>query len=50
MRLRRLTGLERGKVESELADLLVKISDYKEILASNERILNIIKEEMLEIN
>ncbi len=49
MRLRRLTGLERGKVESELADLLVKISDYKEILASNERILNIIKEEMLEI-
>ncbi len=49
MRLRRLTGLERGKVESELADLLIKITDYKEILASNERVLNIIKEEMLEI-
>ena len=49
MRLRRLTGLERGKIESELADLLVKIADYKDILASEERILNIIKEEMLEI-
>ena len=49
MRLRRLTGLERGKVESELADLLVKIADYKDILASNQRVLDIIKEEMLEI-
>ena len=49
MRLRRLTGLERGKIESELADLLVKIADYKDILASEERILNIIKEEMLDI-
>jgi len=49
MRLRRLTGLERGKIESELNDLLVKIADYKEILASEERVLNIIKEEMLEV-
>ena len=49
MRLRRLTGLERGKVEAELNDLLVKIADYKSILASEERVLSIIKEEMLEI-
>lgn len=49
MRLRRLTGLERGKVESELQDLLVKIADYKAILASEQRVLDIIKEEMTEI-
>ena len=49
MRLRRLTGLERGKIESELNDLLVKIADYKEILASEQRVLDIIKEEMLEV-
>ena len=49
MRLRRLTGLERSKVENELADLMIKITDYKDILASTERVLNIIKEEMLEI-
>ncbi len=49
MRLRRLTGLERSKVENELNDLLVKIADYKAILASEQRVLDIIKEEMLEI-
>lgn len=49
MRLRRLTGLERNKIENELNDLMLKIADYKEILASEERVLNIIKEEMLEI-
>lgn len=49
MRLRRLTGLERGKVEAELNDLLVKIADYKDILANGQRVLDIIKEEMLEI-
>ena len=49
MRLRRLTGLERGKVEAELSDLLVKIADYKDILANGQRVLDIIKEEMLEI-
>lgn len=49
MRLRRLTGLERGKVENELNDLLIKIADYKAILASEQRVLDIIKEEMLEI-
>ena len=49
MRLKRLTGLERGKIESELADLLKEIDELKSILASNEKIMNIIKEEMLEI-
>ena len=49
MRLRRLTGLERGKIEAELNDLLVKIADYKDILANGQRVLDIIKNEMLEI-
>ncbi len=49
MRLRRLTGLERGKVIAELEELQIKIADYKDILASEARVLNIIKEEMLEI-
>ena len=49
MRLRRLTGLERDKIEAELKELLIKIDDYRAILASEERVLGIIKEEMLEI-
>ncbi len=49
MKLRRLTGLERAKIEAELADLLEKIKYYKEILASEQKVLNIIKEELLEI-
>ena len=49
MRLRRLTGLEREKIENELAELLEKIAVYKAILASEERVLAIIKEELLEI-
>ena len=49
MRLRRLTGLERDKIEAELAELHAKIDEYRSILASEEKVLNIIKEEMLEI-
>ena len=49
MKLRRLTGLERDKIENELAELLKLIQELKEILASGERILNIIKTELLEI-
>ena len=49
LRLRRLTGLERDKIVEELNDLLAKIEDYKAILASNERVLNIIKEELIDI-
>ena len=49
MRLRRLTGLERDKIESELADLLKEIEELRLILASEEKVLNIIKDEMTEI-
>lgn len=49
MKLRRLTGLERDKVEQELNELLEKIKYYKEILSSEEKVLRIIKEELLEI-
>ena len=49
MRLRRLTGLERDKIEEELNELLKLIDELRGILASEEKILNIIKEELLEI-
>ena len=49
MRLRRLTGLERDKIENELNNLLEEIAELKSILASNDKVMNIIKEEMLEI-
>ena len=49
MRLRRLTGLERDKIEEELNELLKLIEELRSILASEEKVLNIIKEELLEI-
>ena len=49
MRLVRLTGLEREKIESEYQDLLKAIADYKEILASKDCINQIIYEELMEI-
>ena len=49
MRLRRLTGLERDKIINELDSLLKEIEELKSILASEQKVLNIIKEEMLEI-
>ena len=49
MRLRRLTGLEREKIENELADLLKTIEELKAILASEAKILEVIKNELLEI-
>ncbi|MBQ9023641.1 MAG: DNA gyrase subunit A [Bacilli bacterium] len=49
MKLRRLTGLEREKVENELKELLARIAELKAILASEERILGIIKTELQEI-
>jgi len=49
MKLRRLTGLERHKIEEELENLLKFIEECKAILASEERILDIIKKELLEI-
>lgn len=49
MRLRRLTGLERGKIEEEYGELIKEINRLKEILGSEELIYGIIKEELLEI-
>lgn len=49
MRLVRLTGLERDKVEDEYQELVAKIADFKDILAKPERIDAIIYQELLEI-
>ncbi|MGH2316109.1 DNA gyrase subunit A [Planococcus sp. SE5232] len=49
MRLQRLTGLERDKIEEEYLGLVILIDDLREILANEYRILEIIQEEMLEI-
>jgi DNA gyrase subunit A len=49
MRLQRLTGLEINKIESEAADLIVKIDDFKDIIRSHERKTEIIKSELIMI-
>ena len=49
MKLRRLTGLEREKIEEELNALRIEIERLRGILADNNKVLNIIKEEMTEI-
>ncbi|CNA45295.1 DNA gyrase subunit A [Streptococcus pneumoniae] len=49
MRLRRLTGLERDKIQSEYDDLLALISDLADILAKPERVSQIIKDELDEV-
>ncbi len=49
LKLRRLTGLERDKIEEELEELLKRIEELTAILASEEKVLAIIKEELLEI-
>ena len=49
MKLRRLTGLEKGKILEELEELLKEIERLKAILASDEKVLNIIKEELIVI-
>ncbi len=49
MRLRRLTGLEREKIENEYNELLKLVAHLKDILSSDEKILGVIKEELLEI-
>ena len=48
MQLRRLTGLEQDKVKAEYDELLKKIAEYEDILASRQKILDIIKGELLE--
>ncbi len=49
MQFRRLTGLEREKIEKEYQDLLVRIADLQDILAHHERVTQIIKDELTEI-
>jgi DNA gyrase subunit A len=49
MQLRTLTGLERDKIENELAELMKLIGELEAILADEQKILNIIKQEMKEL-
>ncbi|MDF2548650.1 MAG: gyrase subunit [Anaerosolibacter sp.] len=49
MRLQRLTGLEREKIDAEYEELIMMINQYKEILANERLLLNIIKEELIEV-
>ncbi|MFK0525337.1 DNA gyrase subunit A [Paenibacillus illinoisensis] len=49
MRLQRLTGLERERIENEYNELMVKIAEYREILANEHLVLEIISEELQEI-
>ena len=49
MRLQRLTALERDKIDAEYSDLKEKIKYYKEVLGSEEKLLGIIKDEIIEI-
>ena len=49
MRLQRLTGLERDKIETEYAELQKQIAWYKQVLADENLVLGIIKDEILEI-
>lgn len=49
MRLKRLTGLEKSKIEEEIVELEKLVKELEEILASEEKILEVIKNEMLEI-
>ncbi|MEZ6007632.1 MAG: DNA gyrase subunit A [Planctomycetota bacterium] len=46
MRLQRLTGLQRQELEAEHADLVAKIADYRDILARDERVVAILREDM----
>lgn len=49
MRLQRLTGLEREKIETEYHDLIKRIAKLKDILADEEKVLEIIRNELLEV-
>ncbi|TMU83870.1 DNA gyrase subunit A [Bacillus sp. BHET2] len=49
MRLQRLTGLEREKIEDEYQELMKQIAELKAILADDEKVLEIIREELIEI-
>ncbi|PWA12072.1 DNA gyrase subunit A [Pueribacillus theae] len=49
MRLQRLTGLERDKIENEYKELVARIAELKAILADEEKVLDIIREELTEV-
>jgi DNA gyrase, A subunit len=49
MRLQRLTGLERKKIDEEYEGLLKNIAEYNEILSSESRLLNVIKDDLIRI-
>ena len=49
MQFRRLTGLEREKIENEYQDLLIKIADFQDILSNHARVLQIIRDELSEV-
>jgi DNA gyrase subunit A len=49
MQLGRLSGMERDKIEEEYAELTEKIADYRDILANENRILEIVKEDLIDI-
>ena len=49
MQMRRLTGLQRKKIEEEYDQLVIAIADYRDILANHYRVLNIIKDELAEM-
>ena len=49
MRLQRLTGLERDKIEEEYSKLMELIADLEDILAKPERVIQIVKDELLEV-
>lgn len=49
MRLARLQGLEREKIEKEYAELMEKIAYYKSLLADEKKLMGVVKDEMLEI-
>ena len=49
MRLGQLTGLERQKIDDEIAELKVKIADYTDILSNHSRVLDIVKTEALNL-
>ena len=50
MQLRRLSGLERDKIESEYQEILKTIADLEDILANHDRVLQIIRDDLTEIN
>ena len=49
MRLQRLTGLERDKIEEEYAGLLSQIAEYEEILGSETRLMGVVSDELVEV-